>query len=377
MNILMTADAVGGVWTYALELAAALAPSELNITLAVMGPSPSAAQRQAAQQLRNLQLVEHAFRLEWMNDPWRDVDAAGDWLLSLASHVRADLIHLNGYSHAALPWRVPVLSVAHSCVLSWWHAVHGVAAPHTWHEYRQRVGAGLAAASHVVAPTAAYLHALRRHYSALPDTSVIHNARRAVTSDANGMQRHLVFSAGRLWDPAKDILTLDDAARDLPWPVFVAGDTRSPQHREIRLIHAHALGVLSAHETAQWCAHAGVYVSTAVYEPFGLAVLEAALHGCALVLGDIPTLRELWGDAAVFVPVRDSSALHAALVGLIADNSRLTALAQAARRRAAHFNPQRMSAAYLKLYRQLTAAHHAGGSQPAAALARKAHEDYA
>ncbi len=28
------------------------------------------------------------------------------------------------------------------------------------------------------------------------------------------------------------------------------------------------------------------------YEPFGLSVLEAALSGCALVLGDIPSLRE-------------------------------------------------------------------------------------
>ena len=44
------------------------------------------------------------------------------------------------------------------------------------------------------------------------------------------------------------------------------------------------------------------------YEPFGLAVLEAAQAGCALVLSDIPTFRELWNGAAQFVPPGDDAA---------------------------------------------------------------------
>ena len=38
MRVLMTADTVGGVWTYALELAGALAPLGVDITLATMSP---------------------------------------------------------------------------------------------------------------------------------------------------------------------------------------------------------------------------------------------------------------------------------------------------------------------------------------------------
>ena len=48
-------------------------------------------------------------------------------------------------------------------------------------------------------------------------------------------------------------------------------------------------------------ARTAVFVSPALYEPFGLAVLEAAQAGCALVLSDIPTFRELWDGVALFV----------------------------------------------------------------------------
>src|SRR3954465_7198918 len=76
-RILMTADTVGGVWTYALELARALARHDVSVTLATMGPLPSARQSREAAELPNLELVSTNWKLEWMDDPWRDVDAAG------------------------------------------------------------------------------------------------------------------------------------------------------------------------------------------------------------------------------------------------------------------------------------------------------------
>ena len=53
---------------------------------------------------------------------------------------------------------------------------------------------------------------------------------------------------------------------------------------------------------------------TALYEPFGLAVLEAAQAGCALVLSDIPTFRELWDGAALFVAAATTPRLCAEAV---------------------------------------------------------------
>src|SRR5436305_10365958 len=84
LRILMTADAVGGVWTYALELARALAPHRVHVSLATMGPRPSAEQKLDAAEIPNLKLFESDFRLEWMEDPWCDVARAGEWLLELA-----------------------------------------------------------------------------------------------------------------------------------------------------------------------------------------------------------------------------------------------------------------------------------------------------
>ncbi|HWK48917.1 MAG TPA: glycosyltransferase family 4 protein, partial [Steroidobacter sp.] len=161
----MTADAVGGVWTYALDLCSALSEQDVEVMLATMGPRPTEAQRRAARVLDNVQLVESDYRLEWMTDPWGDVATAGEWLIDLAASNDVDLIHLNGYSHAALPWRRPVVCVAHSCVSTWWQAVYGTRPPEQWNEYCRHVTNGLNSADAVIAPTAAFLQDLRSTYA--------------------------------------------------------------------------------------------------------------------------------------------------------------------------------------------------------------------
>ena len=88
MKVLMTTDTVGGVWTYALQLAHALSNYGVEVALASMGPEPSDRQRQQAREVPRLRLFESAYRLEWMDEPWDDVAAAGEWLLDLEQHVR-------------------------------------------------------------------------------------------------------------------------------------------------------------------------------------------------------------------------------------------------------------------------------------------------
>src|SRR5690349_7949526 len=119
MRILMTTDTVGGVWTYALELARALAPHGVEVALATMGGPLSAAQRDELRPLRHVELFPSEFKLEWMEAPWADVAEAGEWLVWIERCVTPDVVHLNGYVHGALPWRAPSLVVGHSCVFSW------------------------------------------------------------------------------------------------------------------------------------------------------------------------------------------------------------------------------------------------------------------
>ena len=68
---------------------------------------------------------------------------------------------------------LPTLAVAHSDVLSWWRAVHREAAPREWGPYRREVVAGLRAADRVVAPTAAVLDDLARHYGFDPGSALV------------------------------------------------------------------------------------------------------------------------------------------------------------------------------------------------------------
>jgi glycogen(starch) synthase len=75
-TILMTADTVGGVWTYALELVKGLAPQGTHVHLATMGAPLSAAQWQQVAALPNLTIRESTYRLEWMDEPWDDVARA-------------------------------------------------------------------------------------------------------------------------------------------------------------------------------------------------------------------------------------------------------------------------------------------------------------
>lgn len=351
MRVLMTADAVGGVWRYALRLAAALARFDVRVTLATMGPPPAAAQRAEVAALGNVDLVVGDFALEWMPDPWDDVARAGDWLLALGDG--HDVVHLNGFAHAALPWAIPSVVVGHSCVLSWWRAVHGTDAPPSWDRYRDAVAAGLHAASLVVAPSAAMLEALRAHYG-LPGLSrVIHNGADPVVRRTGAARARIVLCAGRAWDEAKNIAAVAAVAPTLPWPVYVAGDGRPADADAAGVVHW--LGQLPGEELARWMRRAAVFAHPARYEPFGLAVLEAALAGCALVLGDIPTLRELWDGAACFVPPEDRLALGGALVALTRDAERRAELGRRAAARARRYGTPRMARAYYHAYRELTA----------------------
>src|SRR5687768_2158129 len=122
-KVLMTSDTIGGVWTYAVELVRGLAGHGVEVALATMGALLTADRWSEVCALPNAQVFESKFRLEWMEDPWRDVDEAGEWLLGIEREFVPDIVHLNGYCHGNLPWTAPVLVVGHSCVLSWWSAV--------------------------------------------------------------------------------------------------------------------------------------------------------------------------------------------------------------------------------------------------------------
>ncbi len=374
-RVLMTADAVGGVWTYALELSRALGAFGIEVVLATMGPRPSVSQRAEAATIRGLRLVESDHRLEWMPDPWEDVERAGDWLLGLEAEHAPDVIHVNGYAHGALPFRAPVVVVAHSCVLSWFRAVKGHPAPAEWSRYHREVQSGLRRANRVVAISRAMLDALESCYGSLPGTAVVHNGRDPARFRP-ARKEPFVFAAGRIWDEAKNLRALERAADRIGWPVYLAGDDGEPPRSDVAIAappSSRRLGRLDLDEVAGWMARASIYAFPAKYEPFGLSVLEAALSGCALVLGDLPSLREVWGDAARFVPSDDTAALAREIEALARDDAARSTLGLRARTRAAEYGVDAMARRYLDLYAELVAEHVlAGGARTGSPLSPRA-----
>jgi glycosyltransferase involved in cell wall biosynthesis len=204
----------------------------------------------------------------------------------------------------------------------------------------------------VVAATAATLEAIHRHYGTTRSSRVICNGRDA-SMYAPAAKRKVVLSAGRLWDEAMNLATLERAAEMIHWPVEVAGSLDHPDGRRVASSLVHLLGELESEQLAKAYACASVYALPAKYEPFGLPVLEAALSGCALVLGDIPSLREVWGEAATYVSPGDPGELAGAVNGLVQDNARRAGMALMAWRRGLMYSPRRMANGYVEAYREL------------------------
>ena len=157
-----------------------------------------------------------------------------------------------------------------------------------------------------------------------------------------------MLGGGRMWDAAKNAAALCAAGGRCAWPVAIAGADGADAPDGVRL-----LGHLTFADLAVWLARAAIYAAPARYEPFGLGILEAAMSGCALVLGDIPSLRELWDDAAVFVDPDDHGALSDALDRLAASPAERAQLAGAATVRARRYGVDVSGAAYAAEYRQV------------------------
>jgi glycosyltransferase involved in cell wall biosynthesis len=350
IRILMTTDTVGGVWSYTAALATALARSGAEMHLVTLGP-PARADQRAALDGTSIRLIETDLALEWQDPEAADLVRARTLLLRLERKLRPDVIHLNSYREASFSWQAPVVLVAHSCVNSWAHACRDTAflAEPRWRRYDQLASAGLADAAAWVAPTSAFGETIARFYT-LPRPGIAIWNGIEPTRCFPSQKQTFVLAAGRMWDKAKNLAALAAVADSIPCPIHVAGSgvERAEQYPTIR-----TLGELPQPELWRRMSEAAIFASPALYEPFGLSVLEAAAAGCALVLSDIPTFRELWHDAALFVALGDDDALRSALSWLAADEPARRALQQAARQRARRFTLNKMVTAYTDLYLDL------------------------
>lgn len=348
-RLLMTTDAVGGVWRYSVDLAEGLADHGVRTVLAVLGPSASPAQRAEAEAVPGLRLVNTGLPLDWTAAAPEELARTSERLAGLAALAGVGSVHLHAPALVgAARWPAPVVSVAHSCMATWWRAVRGGPMPDDFAWRGTATRAGLLASKGVIAPTAAHARATADAYGPMP-IQVVHNGSRALPSSPCP-RRPGVLTAGRLWDAGKAVDWLDRAAPGLGAPILAAGPTCSPEGHEVRFDHLRLLGTLTPDALAAEHAGATVFASMARYEPFGLAVLEAAQAGMALVLSDTPGFRELWDGAAIFVA--EEAGLLPALRQALAAPDPWAARAQD---RARRYTVEAMTAGTLAVHRGVTA----------------------
>jgi glycosyltransferase involved in cell wall biosynthesis len=368
LHVLMTADAVGGVWQYALDLAAGLRAHDVRTTIAVLGPAPSVDQ-QALAEAAGAELVATGLPLDWTASDQAEVKEAGQAIARLAAQVRPELVHLNAPALAAdARFEVPVVAACHSCVATWWQAVKDGPLPEDFVWRMDLVRRGYASADRLLAPTLAFAQATAEAYGLAQPPAIVRNGRRGLQGQASSQDGKFVFTAGRLWDEGKNFAAIDRVAARLSIPVLAAGPLQGPNGVRIEAHHAKPLGHLSDEEVAQYLGEQPIFLSTALYEPFGLAVLEAAQAGCALVLSDIPTFRELWDGAALFVDPRNENEAAAAVERLVQDPDAQAVWGRAARKRAEAYSVEAMTEGVLRAYRSVLAgASHKSSLEGAAA----------
>jgi glycogen(starch) synthase len=357
MRVLMTTDTVGGVWTFTKELAGGLLENGCAVALVSLGRKPSPAQQawvqeQGAQWGPRFRYDPLDSPLEWMNDNERAFSEVAPLLVRIAKEFGAELILSSQYCFGALQCDIPRIVVAHSDVSSWAEACrpNGLGQSEWLDTYRKLVQNGLNQADALVAPTRWMIDALSRNFRLPRDCEVVANGRTLIDTGSETPRKMQAVTVGRLWDEAKNLKMLENV--DSPIPLLIAGEAEYESASVIlRGTDIRLLGALDEIDVLRLFSESAIYICTSRYEPFGLAPLEAAQCGCAVLAYDIPSLREVWEDSALYFSGPESLS---SWLWRLSDHPWLLNEARGiAKTRAMEFTAERMTRGYMDLFRSM------------------------
>jgi glycogen synthase len=371
VHVLVTGDTLSGSWVYTRELVTGLVTRGVRVTLVSFGDIPLPAQTSWMDHLHGLDYHPTAFRLEWMQEAEEDRGEASAFLLSLAQELRPNVLHFHQFSYGNLPIDIPRIVMAYGDLLTWREAVpeDRLRPQHTlerqaYTRYRDLVLRGIGCADAVVAPSAWMLTRVSTAYTHPQRAEVIYPGRNPIFFNPYVSKDDCVLAVGRLVDANRQLSLLTQHPH--PLPVCIVGSEQTvampvnPIRADVKVATDEAsLAIRGPQTEAQLRAlysRAAIYAATARYEPLGMPVLEAAFSRCAIVANDIPSYREMWGDAVLYFRTNDASSLAASIRQLNDDRGMRRAYAELAYARARErFTTKRMIDEFLHLYRNLIA----------------------
>lgn len=364
MHVLVTADSLSGSWTYARELVTGLVTRGVRVTLVSFGEIPFPDQTTWMDHLHGLDYRPTAFRLEWMQEAEQDLPESTDFLVSLVEELRPDVLHLNQFCYGNLPVDVPRVVMAHGDLITWTQAVQDRPAQpaRSLQWYRRTVLDGIDGADAVIAPSAWMLDRISACYSHPRRGEVIYPGRNPIFFNPYVSKDDCVLAVGRLVDASKQVFLLTQ--QPYPMPVCIVGAEqtvpmpRIPIRADVKVaMEETSVAIRGPQTDAQLRAlysRAAIYAATSRYEPLGMPALEAAFSRCAIVANDIPSHREVWGDAALYFRTNDAASLAENIRLLNQDRPMRRAYAELAYARARErFTTKRMIDQCLELYRSL------------------------
>ncbi len=353
MKILMTTDTMGGVWSYVMSLCKSLERYNVEIHLLSMGGLLTEEQKIEVSDITSIQIYESTFNLNWMQGNERDLQSASQWLSLMYTRIQPDLIHFNNYNHMSGNWNCPVITVYHSCLISWWTVVKGENPPKQLHSHLEALRNTIEVSDVVVFPTQSMLDQGVKAHGSFRNSHVIFNGLDSY-SDYFGEKEYMVLSVGSISDEGKNIEMLSKIAGKIDWPLCIAGNNDMSLVQPLPNVeNVYLLGHLPHAKLQHYMDRAAIFVAPAIYEPFGVAVLEAAKSSCALVLADIPSFREVWGDAAIYFNPEEEDEVFKALQYLISDERLRMQMAKKAYERSLDFSARNMGDTYMELYETL------------------------
>ena len=158
-----------------------------------------------------------------------------------------------------------------------------------------------------------------------------------------------VLSVGAI-QRRKNQLAALEAAKDAGLPLVLVGPAKDPALAdELRRRGARLEGYVATERLAELYSGAACLVQSSWYEGFGLPVLEAMASGIPVVAVPDPALREVAGDAAIFV---EEAELAEGIRRALADRGRLVA---AGLERARAFSWRAAAERTLAVYRETLA----------------------
>lgn len=366
MHVLVTTDTLSRTWIHTQELVTGLANRGIRVTLVSFGDIPLSNQTSWMENLPHLEYRPTAFRPDWMQRGQQDLEESLRYLSALAFEVHPDLLHLSHLCHGSLPLETPRVVTAHGDLITWWLAVHGhEPKPSPWLRwYRDALSRGISDASVVVATSDWMLEMIEACYTQPRNAVVVPMGRNPIFFNPYVCKEDYALAVGRLVDPGKQVGLLTQHSHPLPVCIVESDDRPTALDSSIctgikldlDVANLSLKGPQTEGQLRMLYSRAQIFVAASRYEPVGLSVLEAALSRCAIVANDVPCLREVWGDAAIYFEANSADSLADVIHRLHEQRDLCRGYgARAFQRAREHFTAHRMVENYLQLYRGVLA----------------------